>query len=296
MLAQRVLDVIGTEAGVLVAEPPDRGPGYWAGAPSVVADGDGFVLAYRLRRPVEAGRGIANVIAHSSDGVDFTTLATVLVAPFEAASLERPGLVRRPDGGWRLYVNCATPNSKHWWVEALDAETLEGLPQGRRTIVLPGDGESGWKDVVVIVEDGVWRMWACRHLLGDGDDEADRMQTWYGESEDGLYFPELRPALMPTPGTWDARGARLTSVWREGDEWQALYDGRASAEEDCHERTGWAAGIEPDALTARGGPAPDSVRSLRYVSVVAVDGGVRVYTEAESDDGSHELRTVFIAD
>lgn len=296
MRAERVVEAIAEGVGELVVAPEHRGPGNWAGAPSAVADADGFALAYRLRRPVDAGRGVANIIARSVDGVRFTTVATVPVAPFAAASLERPALIRRPDGGWRLYVSCSTPNSKHWWVEALDADSLEGLPEGRRTVVLPGDAESAWKDVVVQAADGGWRMWACRHLLADGDDEADRMQTWYGESVDGLAFEALRPALLPTAGSWDARGARLTSIWQDGDTWQATYDGRASAGENWHERTGWAIGPTPDELAAAGGPVPDVVRALRYVSVVPVDGGARVYVEAESADGTHELRTVLVAD
>lgn len=282
--------------GDLVVAPDERGPGNWAGAASVAADGDGFALAYRLRRPLAAGRGVANMIARSDDGVTFTTVASVPVAGFGAASLERPALVRRPDRGWRLYVSCATPNSKHWWVEALDADSLVGLPDGRRTVVLPGDAESAWKDVVVHLDGDVWRLWACRHLLGDGDDEADRMQTWYGESADGLAFGELRPALVPTSGTWDARGARLTAIWRDGDAWQAMYDGRASAAENWHERTGWATGSQPDELVAAGGPVPDVVRALRYACVVPIDGGVRVYVEAECDDGTHELRTIRVSD
>lgn len=81
---------------------PAAGEGYWAGAPSaVVADGTVW-LAYRLRRPVELGRGYANVVARSADGVTFETGATITSAQLRCASLERPALVRRPDGGWRL--------------------------------------------------------------------------------------------------------------------------------------------------------------------------------------------------
>ena len=40
---------------------------------------------------------------------------------FDCESLERPALVALPGGGWRLYVSCATPGTKHWRVDALDA-------------------------------------------------------------------------------------------------------------------------------------------------------------------------------
>jgi hypothetical protein len=57
--------------GVVAAEPPGTGPGYWAGAPCAVA-GDGEIfLAYRLRRPIAQGRGYAVAVARSADGERF---------------------------------------------------------------------------------------------------------------------------------------------------------------------------------------------------------------------------------
>ena len=53
----------------VVVEPPGDEPGAWSGAPSsIVADGD-IYLAYRLRLPIGEGRGIANVVARSADGL-----------------------------------------------------------------------------------------------------------------------------------------------------------------------------------------------------------------------------------
>ncbi len=294
MQAQRLAEALASQPGTAVIEPPGDGPGYWAGGPSVVHDQDGFHLAYRLRRPVGLGRGYANVVARSEDGVRFSTVATVPVEMFDSASLERPALVRRPDGGWRLYVSCSSHGSKHWWVEALDADTLEELPAGRRTVVLPGDAGTAWKDVVVSAEDGAWRMWACRHPLDAGDDEADRMQTWYAESADGLDWELRGPALVPTPGSWDARGTRVTSVWSDGERWHATYDGRADAAQNWSERTGWARGAEPGALRAHGAPVPTGTRALRYVAVAGVGAGMRAYYEVARPDGAHELRTVLV--
>src|SRR5215468_5030100 len=94
--------------GQLVVGPPSRGPGNWAGAPSAVCAGDVVWLAYRLRRPDAEGRGYANVIARSEDGVRFEEVARLTSDEFGAASLERPALVMRPGGGWRIYVSCAT--------------------------------------------------------------------------------------------------------------------------------------------------------------------------------------------
>ena len=46
------------------------------------------------------------------------TLALVTKEELDAESLERPALVRLPDGRWRLYLSCATTGTKHWQVEA----------------------------------------------------------------------------------------------------------------------------------------------------------------------------------
>ena len=70
-------------------------------------------------------------------------------------------LLPRPEGGWRLYVSCATPRSKHWWIEAIDADEPGGLETGRRTVVLPGSAEVAVKDPVILVDESGWRMWVC---------------------------------------------------------------------------------------------------------------------------------------
>lgn len=279
-----------TAVGELVVPPPGEGEGNWAGAPSALLHDGVWWLSYRLRQPVGQGRGRANVIARSTDGVDFTPVAAVGRERFGAASLERPALVRLPGGGWRLYVSCSTPSSKHWWVEALDAPTPEALPEGTRTVVLAGDETSAWKDVVVRRAAGRWQMWACRHLLADGDDQADRMQSWYATSADGLAWTLHGPALLPSAGGWDRRGARVTSVVTDRGRWAAFYDGRASAEQNWHERTGLALGEGPDSFTP-GVEVRGDAQVMRYLDVVRTPEGHRLFWESERPDGAHDLRT-----
>lgn len=279
----------------VVIEPPGNGEGFWAGGPSIVHQDGVFWLAYRLRRPVDAGRGYANVVARSDDGVHFETVATLLNSSFiHSASLERPALIAREDGGWRIYVSCSSRGSKHWWVEAVDADTPEGLADGTRTVVLAGDPDTAWKDVVVEREGGTWRMWACRHLLDEGEDNADRMQSWYATSPDGLVWDVQNAALLPRPGQWDGRGVRITSVLRLDGGWVAFYDGRASALENWHERTGIALGSGPESFTASAGPVDRDGRTLRYLSVAQLDDGLRFYYEAGRTDGANSLRTTFV--
>jgi hypothetical protein len=286
-LAKEIVRVIASDEGETAIAPPGNGDGFWAGAPSAVCSDGVLWLAYRLRRPVNLGRGYANVVARSSDGVHFETVTTVTSKQFGAASLERPALVPLSDGGFRLYVSCSSWHSKHWWVEAVD------LADGARHMVLPGDAATAWKDIVIHRDDDGWQMWACRHPLDGGDDAADRMTTWYATSSDGLGWHVEGLALSPTAGTWDARGTRVTSVVRSAGGWLAFYDGRASAAENWYERTGVAFGATPDSFIADGDPTPPG-RTARYLSLAEVADGYRLYWEASRLDGAHDLRTAYV--
>jgi hypothetical protein len=286
-----------------VVAAPGEGVGHWSGAPSAVLDGDVFWLAYRVRRPVAEGRGVAVVLARY-DGRTVEPVAEVAREGFGAESLERPALVRRPDGGWRLYVSCATPGSKHWWVECLDADTVAGLPDGIRTMVFPGDEKVAVKDPVIRWDQDGWHAWVCCHPL-DEPGQEDRMWTDYARSDDGLVWSEPVPALRPSGDGWDARGTRVTAVLPAPGErgWVAYYDGRHDAAENWYERTGLA-------LVGEAGPgeplatgelvaeqllpigSPYGTHALRYLCVVPVpSGGYQLFYEASRQDGAHDLVT-----
>jgi hypothetical protein len=283
---------------VVVVEAPGSGPGFWAGGPSVTLTGEGtFWLAYRLRRPVGEGRGYANVIARSDDGVVFETVAVLGREDFDCDSLERPALVAVADGSWRLFVSCATPGTRHWRVDALEATDPGAFDPASAVTVLAGDEMTGVKDPVVRVHDGSWHMWLCCHPL-DRADDTDRMSTRYGISPDGWAWEIGEVALDGTPGSWDQRGTRVADVVRTEAGWWAYYDGRASKEENAEERTGFASGDSPGDLRAVGeavGAFADGRGSLRYVSMVALpDGGSRLYYETSRRDGAHDLRTEYV--
>ena len=284
----------------LVVPAPGAGEGFWAGAPSAVRTDDAVLLAYRLRRPVDQGRGYANVVARSSDGVRFETLCTLHRDELDCASLERPALAQRPDGGWRIYVSLSSPQSKHWWVDAFDADRPEDLAQGRRTTVWPGDESEAVKDPVVLVDrDGGWHAWVCCHPLTEPGEE-DRMTTRYAHSADGLTWTWGDVVMSPPPSGWDRRGRRVAAVVPGADGTvTGFYDGRADAAENWFERTGAFRGdVIGGPLTAVAGqPAqsPHGRHTLRYASVLDLgDGCGRAYFEAAAEDGSNEIRTQLI--
>jgi hypothetical protein len=273
----------------VVVPAPAPGPGNWVGASSAALDDDGgFVIAYRIRSVGQRGSQI--VIARSGDGVGLTTVGRLDKIRFGAESLERPALVRTETGRWRLYVSCATPASKHWRIDTVEADDPAGLQDADSRPVFPGDDITAVKDPVIQRAGSRWRAWICCHPL-DLAGQEDRMYTRCATSTDGLAWNWGGVALSGRAGTWDARGARITAVLVDG---RASYDGRASAQENFSERTGLATQtMPPDRWTASDdGPVSDA----RYLDVVPLPaGGYRIYYEAPLPDGSHELRTELVS-
>jgi hypothetical protein len=279
----------GTGRWALAAPAPGAGPQHWAGSWSAALDDDGsFVVAYRVR--VTANDYAATVVGRSEDGERLETVVTLDKERFGAMSMERPALVRTQTGGWRLYVCSATPNSKHWWIDVLEAAEPEGFAEAERRTVFPGDEVTAVKDPVVQRMNGGWRAWICCHPL-DEPDEEDRMTTAYATSADGLEWAWHGTALAPRPGRWDARGARLSAVLPDG---RAAYDGRATKDENWFERTGLAGPAGEPGRLVQTNDAP--VSHVRYLDVLPLpSGGYRIWYEAPLPGESHELRTELIA-
>lgn len=291
----RTVPVPSYDDARVVVPAPGAGPGNWAGAASAVLV-DGVVwLTWRVRRPLTDGRGVAVQVARSEDGETFEVVSEVVREAFGAESFERPVLVPVPGVGWRLYLSCATPGTKHWWVDSLTAATVEQLPGGQRSVVLAGDDGVAVKDPVIRPRAaGGWDMWLCCHPLDEVGHE-DRMTTRHLTSVDGLAWTDHGEVLAGRPGQWDERGARVSAVVAH-DPLTVLYDGRPDAASNWHETTGLArwdgARLVPDDAV---GPiaSPHADGAFRYATAVALPGGrTRFYVEAARPDGAHDLVTL----
>ncbi len=278
----------------VVVPAPGTGPGNWAGAASAVLVDGVYWLTWRVRRPLSDGRGVTVVVARSHDGERFERVAEVHRETFGAESFERPVLMPVGDLGWRLYLSCATPGSKHWWVDSLTAPTVEELPAGQQQVVLAGDEHTGVKDPVITRGEDGWHLWLCCHPLDEPGHE-DRMTTRYLTSDDGLAWTDRGEVLAGRPGEWDARGARVTTVIGH-DPVTVLYDGRPDAASNWSETTGVATWDGDRLVPDPGVPpivSPYGDGAFRYATAVpSGDGRLRYYVEAARGDGAHDLVTL----
>ncbi len=279
----------------VVVEPPGEGPGNWAGGANALLHDGLIYLTYRLRRPLDQGRGNSVFVARSKNGVSFEKLAQINKEEMDAESLERAALAVTPDGQWRLYLSCATTNTKHWRIEMLEADRPESLNAGNRRVVLPRSLQLAGKDPVIVAKNGRWEMWVTCHPLDLGDNEADRMYSALTTSKDGINWSKLKTVLKGRPGHWDSRGARITSVLYNGDiPTVAYYDGRASAEQNFEEQTGIAYWDKEkgEFIQTEDNPIGTPYGGLRYLTQIELrNGRRRFYFEGRRKDGAHELRT-----
>ncbi|WP_354438004.1 hypothetical protein [Marmoricola sp. OAE513] len=251
-----------------------------------------FWLTWRERRPLTDGRGVGVHVARSEDGISFEEVVQIRREDFGAESFERPVLIPVPGVGWRLYLSCATPHSKHWWVDSLTAATPAELAEGERALVLAGDASTAVKDPVIRPIEGGWEMWLCCHPL-DVPGHEDRMTSRRLTSPDGLAWTDHGEVLAGHPGAWDERGARVTCVIGDSP-LTVLYDGRPDAASNWYEKTGVAVWngdrLVPEDRAPLGSPHGEG--ALRYAAAVPLpDGSTRFYFEAARPDGAHDLVT-----
>jgi hypothetical protein len=307
-------------AGQLVAGPPGDGPGFWAGAPSALRDpADGrFYLSYRLRRPLQEGRGGATRIAAGDDGVRFQTIWEATREQFDSPSIERCCLVKVADGLWRLYASYVDGATGKWRIDLLEAPAPAQFdPRRRRKVLTADDVDSeGVKDPYVLRVGPGWLMFVpygprssvaagaspqAMHGTAAGNVFATGLiahPTGLAVSADGVTFRWLGDAVPPGgPGAWDRSVARVSCVVYRPPVFAVFYDGRTGEGDVYEDKTGCAISLDLRTFTkvTAGGPllrSPYASGCLRYLEAVHLPDEQRIlyYYEMARPDGAHELR------
>ena len=300
------------ELGQTILTPERREPGYWAGCPSVIADGDQFLMTYRRRRPrgVGSDRGYACHVAQSPDGIHFSDIWSVSKEELSSPSMERFDIVREPDG-YRLYISYVDPVDRRWRIDVIEAASPSGFTLGERKPVLTAanTGTEGVKDPVITrVGNEYWMFVSFASGNGLSGDQrtqahasADIYNTGAGTfptglaiSRDGIAF-EWQGTALPVGASWDSYQARMTTVLTLGGQHLAFYDGSSAVGENYEERCGLASSSDLmhwESLTPSE-PAivsPHASGSVRYVDVLARADELWCYYECATADGSHETR------
>jgi len=293
-------------AAIVVQEPPDAGPGHWAGAPGAFSDGVSVYLVYRVRWPRPRRGGELRVAR--GDGERFETIWRATREDFGSPSIERCAILR--DGRtWRLYVSYVDGIDGRWRIDVIEAGSPDSFDPAARRLALDADMANAVavKDPWLRKVGDRWWMFVSygerppgdeRKLHGSGDalsTGAVKSETGLATSADGLRWKWEGKVFAAAAKGWDKATARLTTAFRSGDEWIGLYDGASDISENYEERCGlarskdlqaWERIGSGPAIGAAGGPG-----TIRYVESVVIVDSVRFFFERTRADGSHELCT-----
>jgi hypothetical protein len=300
--------------GTTVLEPPGKGAGYWAGAPSALYDDDteNFYLYYRLRVPLELGRGVECRVARSQDGATFTDIWKARKQDFDSPSVEKACLMKTPDGQWRLYLSYVDGADNRWRVDMMEApEPGTFDPATRQKVFTAAQvGVEGVKDPVVLLIGHTYYMLlsyapspesvsdqqrAKMHATADVYNTGiTRSCTALATSTDGARF-EWHGEVFGPGESWDAYCGRLGGVVYLPPVFTVFYDGSASVDENYEEKTGLAMSLDLRHFerVSRAAPiltSPHASHSLRYIDAVQLAEQIYYYYEYARSDGSHELR------
>jgi len=288
----------------VVAEPDRDEPEWWAGAPSVVRDGEGvFWMAIRMRTAEgELGkRGYEIRILRSDDGVRFVKVHSLKREQIPTTGFERPALLIDPHmGKFKLYA-CG-PLTRDWCIfkfadvdspEQFDPTTaspvIEAMPSLSQGVPYP----TAYKDPFVLYAEGAYHCYVIGVLRSE--------RIFHFVSEDGeRWQPVGHPSesLLPLAG-WHSFYVRPACVMPVGVGYLFVYEGSSVQWQDPVYNIATGLGftfdlhhiidLTPDAPLLVS-PTPGRLHVWRYSHWMWVNDELWVYAEVEKPNGAHETR------
>lgn len=300
--------------GLTIVESPGRGRGYWAGAPSVLYDQDRklFYLSYRLRKPLDEGRGYLSVLAESKDGIHFKSLVKITKDELGTSSIERSAITKNPDDSFSLYISYVDPVNNKWRIDLIRGDRPQDFDPRERVEILTSEktDSEGVKDPWIMQIGGMYFMfvpYGPKTSVAEGYEIEELHKngnvfvtgkilhpTALAISHNGVDFKWLGSVLEPGD-KWDRNVARLSCILYDPPVFYALYDGRTGIGDFYEDRVGYAISLDlkhfykisvDEPLLE----SPWGTKALRYVDAVQVEDKIYFYYECSIKDGSHELR------
>jgi hypothetical protein len=290
----------------VVLQPDKDAAEWWAGAPSVVVDGNGtFWLACRMRT-ADAPRGLRGYeirILRSDDGIHFKKALAIHRTDVPIPGFERPALLldavsRR----FKLYA-CGPWQEKAWSIIKFDDadEPTEFIAATAKPVIQPQPQRwprdirvTGFKDPFIVHANDAYHCFVIGYIRRNE-------RIFHFSSRDGeIWQPVGEPntSIMPLAG-WHDFFVRPASVLPIGAGYLFIYEGSGSSWYDPVYNVVTGMGftfdlhrimdLTPDSPLVIS-TTPGHFYTWRYSHWMWVDGQIWIYAEVAGENDANEIR------
>lgn len=291
----------------VILKPDTLEPEWWAGAPSIVLDGNGiFWLACRMRS-AELPRGLRGYeirILRSEDGIHFEKVHSIKNTDVPIPGFERPALLIDPHTKQFKLYGCGPWQEQGWSIIKFDdvddptqfkASTakpvIQALPKNYERDVLPHE----YKDPFILYADGQYHCYVIGVMR-----RIERL--FHFSSTDGETWESVGSPYEPVMGLdgWHNFYIRPSCVLPLGIGYLFVYEGSnvkwydpvynivngLGFTFDLHHIVD----ITPDAPLLKSSTPSEHFFTFRYSHWLIVDDEIWVYAEVAAPDETHEIR------
>lgn len=291
----------------VVLRPDEGDPENWAGAPSVMRDGDGvFWLACRMRSPKapRGQRGFELRILRSADGIHFEPALHIMKEEVPIQGFERPALLRDPKTGRAKLYGCGAWKGGPWTIYKFDdADSPDKFVAGTAHAVIEPRAKAferdtppvEYKDPFILYAEGAFHCYVIGYV-------RNNERTFHFTSADGeSWEPVGHPyqPILPLSG-WHDFFVRPSCVVPTGAGYLFVYEGSSTTWHDPVYNVTTGLGytfdlhhivdLTPDSpLMVSSTPGPDFAM-FRYSHWMRVGNEMWVYAEVACTDATSEIR------
>lgn len=290
----------------VVLSPDKDEVDYWAGAPSVVRDGDGvFWMVARMRSP-EHPRGLRGYeirILRSNDGIKFEKYHSIYRESLPIPGFERPALLIDPiSKKFKLYA-CGPWKKGPWSIIKFDdVNDLKDIdPKSAHPVIIPPkktyDRDQSvveYKDPVIFFAEGQYHCYTIGYIR-----KNERIFHFTSDNgEDWSPVGDVNQPMMDLSG-WHNFFVRPASILPLGVGYLFVYEGSSSQWYDPVYNIGTGFGFTFDLHNINEitidsplmlSSTPSDFYTYRYSHWMWVEGQIWVYAEVANENGSHEIR------